>query len=171
MSKEVWLTIEGWPNYLVSNHGRVRSLPGGRRRGKAGRCLKPGYNRRGYVKVSLTDCTKRTTYLVHRLVAAAFIGPANGLEVNHINGIKADNRPENLEYCTRQENIDHAIRLGRFSGRTYKGTKVHCAKLTEDAVRDIRSSSDTIVSLSNRFGVSKRAIRSVRNRETWAHVV
>lgn len=64
----------------------------------------------GYSRVSLMVNRKRKTFYVHRLVAIAFIpNPKGKREVNHINGIKADNRLENLEWCTSLENLQHAF--------------------------------------------------------------
>ena len=65
--------------------------------------------RKGYKLVVLKLNNKRHQFSVHRIVAETFIkNPQSKPEVNHINGVKDDNRVENLEWCTRQENIDHA---------------------------------------------------------------
>ena len=86
--------------------------------------LKTRRNNLGYVKVTLYKPGKpdkwgnypgKKTESVHRLVAMAFNGPIPAkLEVNHKNGVKHDNRPENLEYVTHRENMLHAHRLGLF---------------------------------------------------------
>lgn len=67
----------------------------------------------GYMRIGLRICGKRKMYLVHRLVAEAFLGEIrDGLEVNHINAIKSDNRVENLEIVTPRENQLHTYKLG-----------------------------------------------------------
>ncbi|MBE6689655.1 MAG: hypothetical protein E7590_00020 [Ruminococcaceae bacterium] len=92
--------------FEVSMSGDIRSI-------KTNRILKPSNNGAGYLYVSKVFGKKKKHYYVHRLVAAAFLeNPQNLPEVNHINGNKADNAVSNLEWCTRKENLEHAIRIG-----------------------------------------------------------
>lgn len=132
MSEEIWKAIEEYPEYLnlysVSNKGRVMSLkrPSNITTGnshtptkgfRSARILKPFHSRR-YLCVKLCKDTKEKTVLIHRLVAKAFIPvperfievglTSNDLEVNHIDGNPANNDVTNLEWCTKQENMDHA---------------------------------------------------------------
>ena len=109
---EEWRVIEGTDGvYEVSNTGKVRSnnyLGHGKTKE-----LKP-FDNGGYKRIKLPKKYKVDT-LVHRLVAAAFIpNPDNLPCVNHINGIKDDNRIENLEWCSVSENIHHAVKTGLF---------------------------------------------------------
>ena len=70
-------------------------------------------NKQGYMVTYLRAGDKPTTFQVHRLIAQTFIpNPENKPQVNHINGLKNDNRVENLEWCTLQENITHAKQNG-----------------------------------------------------------
>jgi len=105
---EVWKPVigyEGW--YSISNLGRVRrdkSISSG----KAGHINKNLTDAYGYAVTFLCANAHARQYKVHRLVAAAFIGPCPaGWTVNHKNRIKADNRPENLEYMTHADNMRH----------------------------------------------------------------
>jgi len=100
---EIWKDIEGYPNYQVSNMGRVKSL-NYLRTGKE-KILKSCNNNKGYIYVNLYKEGKQKHYLIHRLVAQAFIpNPDNLPEVNHKNENPTDNRVENLEWCTSQYN-------------------------------------------------------------------
>lgn len=110
--------------YEVSTLGRVRSKDRVvdyrsrwgtyTKRRVAGRLLKPWSDGNGYLVVYIcADGERREAINVHRLVASAFLpGDAERLHVNHKNGVKTDNRPENLEWCTRSENMIHAQDTG-----------------------------------------------------------
>lgn len=100
---EEWRAVVGYEGvYLVSSIGRVKN--------SYGRILKPDIARNGYPRVKFFDNKK---YQIHRLVAMAFIpNPDNKETVNHKNGVKTDNRVENLEWNTYSENSKHAYAIG-----------------------------------------------------------
>jgi hypothetical protein len=110
MNPVIKKAIQGFPNYLVGDDGLVY--------GPAGQPLKGRSNGRGYLKVALYNGSRdsRKDFLVHHLVAEAFIGARNSREVNHLSGDKSDNRPKNLEYTDRQGNNEHAYRTGLTPG-------------------------------------------------------
>lgn len=108
---EIWRKIEGFEKYEVSNLGRVRSL--NYRKTKETKILKPGKDKKGYLKVNLYKSSKHSSKRVHRLVATAFIPNLdNKTQVNHIDGNKQNNTVSNLEWCTNSENMQHAWRTG-----------------------------------------------------------
>lgn len=109
---EIWKPIEGYSNYEVSNMGRVKSL--NYRGHGVEQILKPNELWDGYLQVSLSYPGGRKMFLVHRLVADAFIpNPDHKPCVNHRNELKSDNRAENLEWTTYQENNIYGTRLSR----------------------------------------------------------
>ena len=139
---EEWRDIPGYEGlYQVSNLGEVKSLPkeyivgNGAKRNHGGMVLKPGKNDHGYLAVALCKEGTRRNFRIHKLVARIFLGESI-LEVNHINGIKTDNYLENLEYCTRSENIKHAFDSGLALG--LKGEKNPSSKLNNDIIKNIR---------------------------------
>lgn len=97
---EEWRAIPNQPDYQVSNLGRVRSF---RVSKVSPRILKGDVDDAGYHRVMFGDKTRR---YIHQIVAEVFIGPPPPAhEVSHKNHIRHDNRPENLRYATRQENL------------------------------------------------------------------
>jgi hypothetical protein len=109
---------------------------------------------------------------VHRLVAAAFLGPISaGCEVNHKNGNKSDNRVANLEYVSHRENMTHAAqKLGRMAR---KGSANGRALIDEASAAEIRTESAAGVSrkeLCARRGLPKAAVDQLLSGRTWKHV-
>lgn len=104
---EIWRPVVGYEGlYEVSNTGRVRSL-NYNRTGKV-RELKPEATEAGYLRIALCKDGKAKNHKIHAIVMAAFVGPRpEGYDVNHIDECKTNNRVENLEYCTRRENLNH----------------------------------------------------------------
>jgi len=152
---ENYKVIKDYPDYAISIDGEVFSL-------RYNKKLKSIINTRGYMRVDLTKDFIRKTIKIHRLVAEAYIDNVNNYpQVNHINGIKTDNRVENLEWCTAKQNIQHAI---------INKLKVQSSKLKEFQVLEIRNSRLSRKELSILYDISVRNIGFIINRVTWKHI-
>lgn len=154
--------IAGFPNYFVSTKGAVFSTSSGAMKERA-QGIKPG----GYRFVGLYAGGKVTYRMIHRLVADAFLPNPNSLpEVNHLDGNKANNTLENLEWCGRLENVRHADRNGLLP----RGVTHGAALLSEGAVREIRASAETCLVLGERYGVCPQVISNVKRRRSYRNV-
>lgn len=169
---EEWRDVEGYPGYKVSSQGRII--------GKRGKVIRGARDKDGYAIICVNTRTPNVkTLKIHKLIAAAFLGPIpEGMQINHKNGIKDDNRSENLEVVTPAENTRHTFReLGRV-GRNVaprRGSAHHNSVLTEDDVRRIRllhaGGMSAYMMYKNRlFPVSIPVLRGIIQRKSWAHV-
>jgi hypothetical protein len=110
---EEWRHVAGWEGwYEISDLGRVRRVRASQGT-VAGRVLKASPGSGGYLTVRLSGDGRQKTYMVHLLVADAFLGARPlGFEVDHVDGIKANCRLQNLEVVTPKENTRRALALG-----------------------------------------------------------
>ena len=169
---EVWKPVVGFEGlFSVSNMGRIMRLFDTRRSRAGSLCGINTYRQRTtsvwYSNVHLwSPGTPITSYKVHRVVAAAFIGDPAGLDVNHLNGDGTDNRACNLELCTHAENLRYSYHV---LGRRLGGRGV----LNETIVRQIRqllADGVRVCHIQKRLGVSKANVHNIKHKNGWAHV-
>lgn len=158
-----WKIISRFPDYQVSESGEVR---------RNGRTLRPYTDKWGYSTLSLRKSEGgQTTVSVHRIVAAAFLGPPpfEGAQACHNDSVKANNHYSNLRWDTPKGNIaDKSVmgteNIGERNGR---------AKLTEADVIEIRrlsASGRRSEDIGADYNVCRRTIQKIIFRERWAHV-
>ena len=160
--------------YQVSDIGMVRCLVA---RGR----YSAGFRRQyisvyGYPFVILYKAGVAWTITVHKLVMLAFVGEANGLDVNHIDGDKTNNTLGNLEYVTRSQNIRHARDVLGYPdpfGDSRVGENNGKAVINEDTVRQIRrmfSDGMRVYEIAKSLSLSWDIVSRVAKRKNWKHI-
>lgn len=171
--KEEWKEIPGLSGaYLASSMGEIKSLPrlAADDRKIKGRLMRLQKTTSGYLFFAARSKTFSGPILVHRAVLSAFTGGMEQLDVNHINGIKHDNRAANLEWLTRSGNLLHAAN----TGLKPVGVQSHLAKLSEDNVREIRqllTIGKPQTEIAALFGVTQTAISKIKTLKKWKQLV
>jgi len=158
------VSVRGFEEYKVTDRGDII--------GKYGRKLKPRISPDGYVRARFCKKNGQYSRSIHRIVLENFVSPCpEGKECNHKNGIKTDNRVENLEWVTRSRNSIHAFAMGL---KSQKGEESSRAKLTNRKVRTIRglleSTNFTHSAIAEMFGVTRSVISNIRARRLWDYV-
>jgi len=175
---EVWKDIKGYEgHYQVSDLSRVKSLSRvvKSRVGVFGTkkeiILKTFKNGDGYLKYKLCINGKEKSVISHRLVANEFLeNPFNKPQVNHKNGIKDDNRVDNLEWVTSSENVIHS--LANNLKIPQKGSEHGMSKLTEKEVLEIRAigRTKTLKEVGKMYNVDMSLISLILLNKIWNHV-
>lgn len=167
---EIWKPFPDFEDILlISNKCRVKRIQ--HRKNKTEKLIKPVMDSGGYFQICFCHKGKPYQPSFHRCVAKAFIpNPENLPEVDHINDDKSDNRPENLMWSTKVENIRKAWKTGAAKAR--KGTSHHNSKLTEQTVLEIRSLYPKLSrkELSVRFEITISLVDKIIYRQRWKHL-
>ena len=157
---EKWKPL-GWGYgnwYEVSNRGRVMSL-------RTGKILIAHDNGFGYLVVSPSVDTRRKTIKIHKAVALAFLCPPteDRLQVNHINGLRHDNRAENLEYVSALDNVAHSVENGLRSGK-------YLSKRDLLKIRLMTREGKTVGQISKTLGIRWKNVYRAATGRTYALV-
>lgn len=155
MTPEEWRNVPSAQGYMVSNAGKVRGPRGE---------LKPVKHSGGYLQVTLD---RRKRMLVHRLVLIAFCGPCPPLhECRHLNGLKTDNRFENLRWGTKRENCSDR----KLHGTENIGERNGQSKIGPSTVAMIRDSNVSAPELSETTGLSVSHVRQIMCGGHWTNL-
>lgn len=166
---EIWRDVIGFEGlYSISSLGRVSSL----KRKKGEKRLMKIHSSKGYSIIGLRLGKKHQNKSIHRLVAITFIpNPENKPQVNHKNGIKADNRLVNLEWCTKSENQKHSFYNGL--QKPIIGESHYKSILKKSDVIQILVNKDNLTykQMANKYKVCWGTISAIRQRKMWKHIV
>jgi ribosomal protein L18 len=164
---EEWKDIKGFGNfYKISNYGRVKN--------EVSKILRTYLDSNGYIQARFTYDKNKKSASVHRLVALYFLENENNhIEVNHKDGNKKNNNVNNLEWCSRSENLKHAYKTGLKIAP--KGTQNNQSKLNEEQVKKILTDKSKNKKFTNVYKeyehiISKGTFNSIWTRKTWKHV-
>jgi len=158
--EEIWKEISGYDGrYKISNKGHVTSF---RFKGKL---LTPQKLKDGYIGVTLQRSdTSKNLISIHRLVAMTFIpNPENKPHVNHINGVKTDNRVENLEWVTPKENIHHSIKNGFQKTSGNRKLNDNDALIIRDAIKE----GFSLAQICGYFKIEKTIAYNIKRNKTY----
>lgn len=165
--RATFVQLSSIPGYKIGSDGTVISFSSNWR-GHGEREIVPILNKYGYLKVRLVIDGKRKGYYVHKLVAEAFLPsrPLQNCQLRHLNGIRTDNRVENLTWGTAKENAADR----ELHGNTARGSRNGFAQLTEAQVKIIKESSMSNRKLAILCGVSSTTVNYIKSGRTWTHV-
>lgn len=173
----IWKDVPGYPLYEVSSDGTIRTKRRIARNRHSSWEIGPHIRKTmigttGYKCFTISVSGRTKMMKIHRLVAQAFIpNPDNKPQVNHINGIKTDNRVENLEWCTSGENHRHARKNGLY--HPAKGPDTAKAKLIDSDIYTIIGLHEGGASqrqIAYEMCISRRNVRSILSEQTWKHL-
>lgn len=170
----IWKPIPSCPNYEASEAGDIRRIGASKPRVSH-------VQENGYLKVNLWHGNKGKNHWVQRLVCEAFHGPppSEDLDAAHRNGVRTDNRQDNLSWKTRRENTDDMVEHGtRRSGERCN------TWLTETVVTEIRRrfaeaprsisgkyvKKGELTKLAASFGMSREGVWQIVKRRSWKYV-
>ncbi len=165
-----FIKIDCSPIHAINRNGQVIRI-------RTRRTIKAHPNKKGYPTVCLQGKKSKT---VHRLVAETFIpNPRNLPQVNHIDGIKTNNHVSNLEWCTNDQNRQHAMISGLWDNI---GTKVRVNQIGEFNSSAILNESDVfniynqllegkgVCSIARIYGVNHATISAIKSGKSWKHL-
>lgn len=181
---EEWRQIPGFPDYAVSSYGRVKRVAATPRYRVTGKLLSTNPAKSGYVMVSIYVNGEHHSRSVHSIVCEAFHGPrpSDDHQVAHSDGVRSNNRADNLRWATRSENMEDQRRHGTLQVGDKHHARINPArlargenngggkKLTADDVMKIREDVRPNRVVASQYGVAKSLVSMIKRREVWKHI-
>lgn len=163
---EAWRPVAAFPDYLVSDLGRVmRVTRGGNNFTKPGRVLKTKIERNGYERVNLHSPGGLKRVSVHVLVCEAFRGPkpTPQHEAAHRDGVRSNNRESNLRWLTRSQN--HAEK--HLHGTAQTGERNGNSRHSLATIRKIREDTRPLKIVAAELGINYTYAHAIKQRRVW----
>lgn len=175
---ELEIDSEGRIWRIATRHGKGVKNGGGYHKGSTmspcARRRTESANAQGYLQVHVMVAGRRMSPMAHRVLWVHLHGPIpEGLTINHKNGNKADNRPENLELATFSEQRRHALDVLHAGKNHPTGSKHPKTHLTESDVlkiRRLRSEGHMVKDIAAAYGMKPKAVSAICCRRTWLHI-
>ena len=185
IKNEIWKRVIGYEGqYEVSNMGRLRYVAKTVMRFRKdtsrshavsikGKTTNGYFNKKGYLATKLWKDKDKKCVIIHRLVAMAFIPNPNNLpQVNHIDGVKSNNKVQNLEWCDNSHNIKHAYSNGLMNR---KGERQNTCKIKETDVLEIRefyskNPNSLLKIYAEKLGITTTSVCRIIKRQAWKHI-
>lgn len=152
---EIWKPLRNFPSYNGSTEGRIMNI-------RTQRILKTFINEKGYEKVCLRKNNQQYTVSVHKVIAETFLGEHPGMDVRHKDLDRSNNRPDNLEWCTRAESISKAFKRGSKLPARFIRVRVVETGLIFDSVSECARALDC-----DRSSISKCLVGKISNVKGW----
>lgn len=169
---EAWKKIPGYPDYEVSDKGRIRSYKGVNQnspRRKKPKIMKQRIPEDGYPRVTLQNKEgRKVVRQVHLLVARAFLGPAKGRKVLHRDGRRHHIEASNLRYGTHQENMDDKYAHGTH-GLGERNTQALISKKERNQILKLKGKM-TQQEIADKYGIARQTVSDIHRGVTWNHV-
>jgi hypothetical protein len=161
---ECWKIIKKFPNYEISNLGKVRNI-------KLKKTHQVRISKFGYDRVHLRKDNKEFNKFMHVLVYNTFIGKIpNGYEINHKDGNKLNNKIDNLELTTRSGNIKHAYENNLMDRKGIKHPRSILKENDIIKIRKLLKNGFTQRYIGELFGVKRSTIQNIKCNKNWKHI-
>lgn len=159
---EIWHKIDGFNRYYISSMGRVWN---------GANVMKSCPDKENYLLITLKESPKRKTFKIHRLVGVYFVpNPLNKPEINHLDYNVQNNECYNIEWSTRKENMEHAVKHGLVGRCDRFGEKNGRSKINQEIannIRELSTNNHSRANIASLFNISIPTVNRILNNKSW----